>query len=255
MALKFKTLLATACLVLGTAAAMPFAAQALDDTQKKEFGAFIREYLISHPEVIQEAQAALEKKQAEEQAKASTEAVDRNKDAIFSAADDVNLGNPKGDVTVVEFFDYNCGYCKQALPDMNALLEKDKNIRFVLKEFPILGPDSLAAHRVADAFRKLKRDKYNDFHQALLGGHGRATEARAIEIAGTLGVSEADIRDMMKKSPADDSIREAYRVAQELGVSGTPSYVIGNEPVFGAIGASELSAKVANVRACGKTVC
>nr|WP_246365929.1 DsbA family protein [Gellertiella hungarica] len=241
--------------MLGALAAAPLAANALDDAQKKEFGAFIREYLISHPEVIQEAQAALEKKQADEQARAVTEAVERNKDAIFNAADDVNLGNPKGDVTVVEFFDYNCGYCKQALPDMNALLEKDKNIRFVLKEFPILGPDSLAAHRVADAFRKLKRDKYNDFHQALLGGHGRATEARAIEIATSLGVTETEIRDMMKKSPADDSIREAYRVAQELGVSGTPSYVIGNEPVFGAIGIEELSAKVANVRACGKITC
>ena len=255
MSLKIKTLLATACLVLGAAATAPIAAYALDDAQKKEFGEFIREYLVSHPEVIQEAQAALEKKQAEEQAKAGTDAVARNKDAIFSAADDVNLGNPKGDVTVVEFFDYNCGYCKQALPDMNALLEKDKNIRFVLKEFPILGPDSLAAHRVADAFRKIKRDRYNEFHQALLGGHGRATEARAIEIAGTLGVSESEIRDMMKKSPADDSIRESYRIAQELGVNGTPSYVIGNEPVFGAIGIDELSAKVANVRSCGKTVC
>lgn len=255
MALRMKSLLAGACVVLGLTAATPFAAYALDDAQKKEFGEFIREYLISHPEVIQEAQAALEKKQAEEQAQASTQAVERNRDAIFSAPDDVNLGNPKGDVTVVEFFDYNCGYCKQALPDMNALLEKDKNIRFVLKEFPILGPDSLAAHRVADAFRKLKRDKYNDFHQALLGGHGRATEARAIEVATSLGVTEDDIRAMMKKSPADDSIREAYRVAQELGVSGTPSYVIGNEPVFGAIGIDELSAKVANVRSCGKTTC
>ena len=255
MALRMKSLLAGACVVLGLTAVTPIAAYALDDAQKKEFGEFIREYLVSHPEVIQEAQAALEKKQAEEQAQASTQAVERNKDAIFAAPDDVSLGNPKGDVTVVEFFDYNCGYCKQALPDMNALLEKDKNIRFVLKEFPILGPDSLAAHRVADAFRKIRRDRYNEFHQALLGAHERATEKRAIEVAASLGVNEDEIRAMMKKSPADDSIRESYRIAQELGVSGTPSYVIGNDPVFGAVGASELSAKVANLRSCGKTTC
>lgn len=255
MALKLKTLLATACVAIGSVAAVPMAAHALDDAQKKEFGEFIREYLIANPEIIQEAQAALEKKQAEEQAMAGSKAVERNRDAIFSSPNDVTLGNPKGDVTIVEFFDYNCGYCKHALADMNALLEKDKNIRFVLKEFPILGPDSLAAHRVADAFRKVKADKYNEFHQTLLGGKGRATEARAIEVAASLGVPEADIRAMMEKSPADDSIRESYRLAQELGISGTPSYVIGNEPVFGAIGTDELSAKVANVRSCGKTTC
>ena len=255
MALKLKTLLAGACIALTSIAAVPPTANALDDKQKEEFGAFIREYLLSHPELIQEAQAELEKKQAADQAKAASDAVQRNKDALFASADDVTLGNPKGDVTIVEFFDYNCGFCKQALPDMNALLEKDKNIRFVLKEFPILGPDSLAAHRVADAFRKIKRDKYNEFHQALLGAHERATEKRAIEVAASLGVNEDEIRAMMKKSPADDSIRESYRIAQELGVSGTPSYVIGNDPVFGAVGASELSAKVANLRSCGKTTC
>lgn len=255
MALKLKTVLATACVAIGALSVLPMTAQALDDAQKKEFGAFIREYLINNPEVIQEAQAALEKKQADEQAMAGVKAIERNKDAIFSSANDVVLGNPKGDVTVVEFFDYNCGYCKHALADMNALLEKDKNIRFVLKEFPILGPDSLAAHRVADAFRKVKADKYNEFHQTLLGGKGRATDARAIEIASSLGVQEAEIRAMMEKSPADDAIRESYRLAQELGISGTPSYVIGNEPVFGAIGVDELTSKVANVRSCGKTTC
>jgi protein-disulfide isomerase len=255
MALNIKALLATACIAFAGIAAQPLAAHALDDAQKKEFGAFIREYLVNHPEVIEEAQAALEKKRAEEQASAATDAVKRNKDAIFAAADDVVLGNPKGDVTVVEFFDYNCGYCKQALPDMNALIKQDPNLRFILKEFPILGPDSLAAHRVADAFRKIARDKYNDFHQALLGSEARATEKRALEVAASLGVTEEQIRKTMKESPADDSIREAYRVAQDLGIGGTPSYVVGEEPVFGAIGVDELSSKVANVRICGKTTC
>lgn len=255
MALNVKTVLATACIAMTALTTVPLSAYALDDAQKKEFGAFIREYLLANPEVLHEAQAELEKKQAALQASAASDAVSRNKDAIFASKDDVTLGNPDGDVTVVEFFDYNCGYCKQALPDMNALLKQDSNIRFVLKEFPILGPDSLAAHRVADAFRKISRDKYGEFHQALLGSHSRATEASAIEIASSLGVTEDQIRKMMKDSPADASIKEAYRVATELGVSGTPSYVIGNEPVFGAIGADELTSKVANVRSCGKTTC
>lgn len=255
MALNVKSLVVTACVALTAFTAVPLAAYALDDAQKKEFGEFIREYLMSHPEVIAEAQAELERKQAAEKTAASTEAVTRNKDAIFNSADDVVLGNPNGDVTVVEFFDYNCGYCKQALPDMNAMLKEDKNLRFVLKEFPILGPDSLDVHRVADAFRKISRDKYNEFHQALLSSQTRATEARALEVAASLGVTEDQIRKMMQENPADASIKESYRIAQELGIGGTPSYVIGNEPVFGAIGAEELSAKVANVRACGKTTC
>ena len=255
MAFKTRALMATACIALIGLSAVPMTASALDDAQKKEIGDFVREYLVSHPEVIEEAQAALEKKKAEQQASAATEAVKRNSDAIFASADDVVLGNPKGDVTVVEFFDYNCGYCKQALPDMNALIKQDPNLKFVLKEFPILGPDSLAAHRVADAFRKIAREKYSDFHQALLGSHTRATEKRAIEVAESLGVSEADIRKTMKESPADGSIKEAYRVAQELGIGGTPSYVVGDEPVFGAIGASELSAKISNIRTCGKATC
>lgn len=255
MGLNVKKLLVSACIAAMSFAAVAPAAHALDDAQKEEFGAFIREYLVNHPEVIEEAKAALEKKQAEAQASAANEAVTRNKDSIFHSADDVSLGNPKGDVTVVEFFDYNCGYCKQALPDMHALLKQDTNLRFVLKEFPILGPDSLAAHRVADAFRKISKDKYAAFHDELLGGHTRATEERALEVAAKLGVDEAQIRKMMKDSPADGSIKESYRVASELGIGGTPSYVIGNEPVFGAIGAEELSAKVANVRSCGKTTC
>lgn len=255
MPAKIKALLAIACIALVGLSGAPMTASALDDAQKKEFGDFIREYLVSHPEVIEEAQAALERKKAEEQASSVQDAVKRNAKSIFSSEDDVILGNPKGDVTVVEFFDYNCGYCKQALPDMNALLKQDPNLRFVLKEFPILGPDSLAAHRVADAFRKIARDKYNDFHQALLGAHVRATEKRALEVAASLGVSEDQIRKTMADSPADASIKEAYRIAQELGISGTPSYVVGNEPVFGAIGVDELSSKVANIRICGKTTC
>lgn len=255
MGLKVKTFLMSACVAAMSLAAFTPAAHALDDAQKKEFGAFIREYLVSHPEVLEEAKAALEKKQAEEQASAANQAVSRNSESIFNSPDDVTLGNPKGDVTVVEFFDYNCGYCKQALPDMHAMLKQDPNLRFVLKEFPILGPDSLAAHRVADAFRKISKDKYAEFHDELLGSHTRATEARALEVAAKLGVDEAQIRKMMKDSPADEAIKESYRVASELGIGGTPSYVVGNEPVFGAIGAEELSAKVANVRSCGKTTC
>ncbi|MGO7202683.1 DsbA family protein, partial [Rhizobium ruizarguesonis] len=162
---------------------------------------------------------------------------------------------PKGDVTVVEFFDYNCSYCRHALPDMQAMLKKDKNVRFVLKEFPILGPDSVAAHKVADAFRKLAPEKYADFHVALLGTEGRASDETAIAVAASLGVSEDKIRAEMAKSPNDGIVQATYQLASSLGISGTPSYVIGNELVPGAVGLDDLEAKVKNMRSCGKTAC
>jgi protein-disulfide isomerase len=230
-------------------------ALALDDQQKKEFGDFIKEYLVAHPEIMLDVQAALDKKQEEARLVQSNKAVAKNKDAIFNATDDIAIGNPKGDVTVVEFFDYNCGYCRHALSDMNALLNKDKDVRFVLKEFPILGPESVAASRVSDAFRKLAPEKYADFHKALLGSDGRATEDTALDVAKSLGVSEDAIRKQMAKSPDDGSVKATYQLATDLGLTGTPSYVIGNEAVSGAIGLDALVEKIDNVRACGKTTC
>jgi protein-disulfide isomerase len=138
---------------------------------------------------------------------------------------------------------------------MQTMLDKDKNVRFVLKEFPILGPESVAAHKVSDAFRKLAPEKYSQFHIALLGSDGRADEASALEVAGSLGVSEEQIRAEMAKSSSDQSVKETYQLAQSLGITGTPSYVIGNELVQGAVGFDDLEAKVKNMRSCGKTSC
>ena len=251
MAFFSKTLTALAL----AASIVPAQAFAFDDQQKKELGEFIKQYLIENPEIMLDVQDALQKKQQMAQQVKATMAIENNTDGIFDSKYDVTLGNPKGDVTVVEFFDYNCTYCRHALPDMQALLKQDKNVRFVLKEFPILGPDSVAAHRVADAFRRLAPEKYGDFHVALLGSDGRASEDTAIQVASSLGVSEDKIRAEMKKSPNDDIVQATYQLAANLGISGTPSYVIGNEMVPGAVGIDDLEAKVKNMRACGKTSC
>ena len=242
-----------AALVAGVS--LPQSAFALDAKQKEEIGAFIKEYLIANPEIMLEVQEALTTKQRAKQQEAAESAITENKKAIFSSDYDMVLGNPKGDVTIVEFYDYNCGYCKRALSDMDDILAKDKNVRFVLKELPILGPDSLAAHKVSAAFRLVAPEKYGDFHRALLGGEDRATEETAIAVAAKLGVSEKDLRAKMEKEPHDAAVREAYGLANDLGITGTPSYVIGNEAVFGAVGAEEIEGKVSNMRECGKTAC
>ncbi|MQB43403.1 DsbA family protein [Rhizobium sp. ICMP 5592] len=255
MTLFSKTLLTVSAVAIAASLAFVQPAAALDDQQKKEFGEFIKEYLVEHPEVLLDAQAALEKKQDAARLAQSSQAVTQNKDAIFNSKNDVSIGNPKGDITVVEFFDYNCTYCRHALSDMDTLLKQDTNVRFVLKEFPILGPDSVAASRVSDAFRKLAPEKYAAFHRALLGSDGRASEDSAIEVAGSLGVSEAAIRAEMAKSPNTDSVKATYQLATDLNVTGTPAYVIGNETISGAIGLEAIQQKIANVRSCGKTTC
>ncbi len=255
MTFSMRKIIATSMIVLSAGFCLPQAANALDDKQKQEIGAFIKEYLLANPEIMLEVQEALQKKQADAQQQQAEVAVTENEKAIFESRYDTVLGNPKGDVTVVEFFDYNCGYCKRALSDMNDILASDKNVRFVLKELPILGPDSLAAHKVSAAFRDLAPEKYADFHRTLLGGEGRATEDSAIAVAETLGVKEADVRKQMEVQPHDDAVREAYMLANSLGITGTPSYVIGKEMVFGAVGADEIAEKIGNVRSCGKTTC
>lgn len=230
-------------------------ALALEEDEKKEMGQFIREYLLENPEVMLEVQAALEAKQQSQRLEQAGQAVAANHDAIFNSQDDIALGNPDGDVTVVEFFDYNCGYCKRALADMEKVLSTDPKVRFVLKELPILGPDSLDAHRVSNAVRLIAPEKYGEFHRALLGSTGTATEESAIEVAAALGISEADLRKSMAENPNDQLVRDAYTLATNLGVTGTPTYIVGNEALFGAVGDDALQEKIANVRACGKSTC
>lgn len=253
MLLHSRTLAAASLLLATCSFSVP--ALALDEQQKEEMGAFIREYLIDNPEIMIEVQTALEAKQQAQRVAQSSQAVAQNHDALFASDHDVSLGNPQGDVTIVEFFDYNCGYCKRALADMEDIIAKDENVRFVLKEFPILGPDSLAAHRVSNAVRLLAPEKYPQFHRALLGNTGMATEETAIELAGSLGIGEDDIRRSMEENPNDDLVREAYQLATSLGITGTPTYVVGDEALFGAVGNTAIRQKVANIRSCGKATC
>ncbi len=215
----------------------------------------VRDYLLGNPELLLEMQGALEAKQKEEQRVAHLEVIEGSKDEIFNAAYDGVVGNPTGKVTIVEFYDYNCGYCKRAQEDMQALTEADPELRFVLKEFPILGPDSQKAHTVSMAFRALSPEKYGEFHNQLMGGQGRASEESAIKIALSLGADETKLREEMKNPAITEAFGKAYDLANKLSITGTPSYVIGNEVVFGALGADVLSEKIASAKACLDTTC
>jgi protein-disulfide isomerase len=222
---------------------------------RKEVETIVREYLLANPELLLEVQQALEARQREEQRIASLSVIKQARAEIFNSEFDGVVGNPNGKVTLVEFFDYNCSYCKRAIEDMRALIEANPDLRFVLKEFPILGPDSQKAHMVSMAFRKLMPEKYGEFHNQLLGGQGRAGEASAIKIALSLGADETKLREEMKDPAITDAFAKTYDLANKLSITGTPSYVVGNEVVFGALGQAVLAEKITAAQACGEATC
>src|SRR5689334_23247634 len=153
--------------------AVPVAsAQSLSDSQRSEIEAVIKNYLIAHPEVLEDAMAELNKRQAAAEAERHEAGVAQNSETIFNSPRGVVLGNKDGDVTFVEFFDYNCGYCKRAMADMLDLLKTDHKLKVVLKEFPVLSEGSVEAAKVAVAARMQDPSKYLDFHTKLLGGRG-----------------------------------------------------------------------------------
>lgn len=214
-------------------------------TDRQQIETIVRDYLVKNPEILMEMQTALEAKQNQAQQAAAQQAIQSSREEIFNADYDGVVGNPQGKVTIVEFYDYNCGYCKHAQQDMQALTAANPDLRFVLKEFPILGPDSQKAHVVSMAFRKLMPEKYGEFHNRLLGGEGRAGEASAMKIALALGADEAALRKEMKNPAIMEAFSRTYDLANRLNITGTPSYVIGNEVVFGALGQEVLAEKIA----------
>ena len=255
MASKIMNLLASGAFVVASVLATAAPAGAFDDAQKKEIGDLVRQYLIDNPEVLLEAQDALQTKREQAAAAKAATGIEKNKQELLSDATDLVLGNPKGDVTIVEFFDYNCTYCKHAIKDMSALIKSDPNVRFVLKEFPILGEDSIEAHKIALAFRAIAPEKYGEYHMALLGGTSHANKETALKVAESFGVSKAEIAKQVAANAGEQSVKSSYQLADALGITGTPAYVIGDDLTTGVAGLDVLTQKVANMRACGKAAC
>jgi len=239
---------ALACTMLVAPAAVN--AQSFNDQQKTELQNIIREYLVQHPEVLQEAMAELEKRQVAAEAEKTKAAVKNNAQTLFDSSRQVVVGNAQGDVTLVEFFDYNCGYCKRALTDLTDLMKDDSKLRVVLKEFPVLGPGSQEAAQVAIAARMQDKSgkKYFDFHQRLLSGRGQADRARALAAAKEAGFDMAKLERDMTSPEVKATIEENMKLAEQLGLNGTPSYVVGSDVVVGAVGLEALKGKVKAAR-------
>jgi protein-disulfide isomerase len=232
------------------------AEQGFSDGQRTEIEKIIKEYLLAHPEVLEEVSAELSKRQTEAEAAKHEVAVSENAQTIFNSPRGVTLGNRDGDVTFVEFFDYNCGYCKRAMSDMLDLMKSDPKLKVVLKEFPVLGPGSVEAAQVAVAVRMQDPagKKYLDFHQRLLGGKGQADKARAMAAAKEAGFDMARLEKDIASPEVRATLEENFKLAEAMGMNGTPSYVIGKQVVVGAIGRDGLAEKIGIAR-CGKAAC
>ena len=231
-------------------------AQPISDTQRTEIERIIRDYLIKNPRCCRRPIEELEKRQATADAEKHKTAIKDNAEALFNSPRHVVVGNPKGDVTFVEFFDYNCGYCKRALEDMMALMKADPNLKVVLKEFPVLGPGSAMRRSVGAAVRMQDNSgkKYLEFHQKLLTGRGQVDKARAIAAAKEVGLDVAQIERDLGSDEVRASLEESFKLAKSLGLNGTPSYVIGSDVVVGAVGLAALKEKV-NIARCGRATC
>ena len=234
--------------VIATLLALPVAAVAQSFTpgQRQEIEGIIKDYLISHPEVMQDVQAALEKRQAEAEVQKAHTAIDKNNATLFNSPHQVVLGNPNGKVTMVEFFDYNCPHCKDAVSDMLDLLKTDHDLRFVLKEFPILTEGSVEAAHVAVAVRMQDPTgaKYLAFHKELFTSRGMVDQARALSAAKDVGCDMARVKKDMNSDEVKTTLAEDMKLADALGVNGTPSYVIGNQLLVGQVGVAELQRRI-----------
>ncbi len=220
-----------------------------DETQTEELHQIIRDYLVQNPEVIAEALEALQLKQEEQELVAFQNSVRENANDIFRSELDHVMGNPYGDVTMVEFFDYNCGYCKRSLDDVQALIDADPELRMVFKEFPILGPGSMAAARAAIASRQ--QGLYWEFHIALMQSAGIDGEASVIRIAEEVGLDTAQLLSDMESPEVDTVIDLNYRLAELMGIQGTPAFLVDDRLIPGALGFAGLQSHISEVRDSG----
>jgi protein-disulfide isomerase len=249
--MRIKARIALAAAVsLALVGAAPAVAESFSADQREEIGKIVKDYLLTHPEVMQDVMAELEKRQQAAETEKHRGAIVENKATLFSSPHQVVLGNPQGSVTMVEFFDYNCGYCKRAMSDMLDLIKNDSNLKFVLKEFPVLGEGSVDAARVAVAARMQDSSgkKYIEFHQKLLGGRGAADKMRALAVAKEVGFDMPRLERDMGSDEVKKTIDENMKLAEALGVNGTPSYVVGQEVVVGAVGLDALREKLSAER-------
>jgi protein-disulfide isomerase len=230
-----------------TMIALPHAASAMD---KAEVEKIVREYLLANPELLNEMIAELQKRDEAAAGEKAKTGIAANRDALMNDGFSHVAGNPDGDVTVIEFFDYRCGYCKKVAPDVIALLDQDKGVRLVLKEFPILSKTSEEAARAAMASLNQGGDLYWKFHNAMLMADS-LDSAAIYDIAAGQGLDLARLKKDMADPSIDEKLKKTRDLAKQIGVDGTPAFIIGDRLVPGAVAVDELKTLVDAQRSGG----
>jgi len=219
-------------------------AQDLSDARIKEL---VYEAILENPQIIMDAVAILQQREDQAAAAAARSVLNDQRQLLENDPNAPVLGNPDGDVTVVEFFDYNCPFCKRAMPEVQALLDADPNVKVVYREWPVLGEGSVYAARAALAARE--QGKYEEFHWALMGAKGRLEEARVLKIAADTGLDLDRLKADMNAPAVEEHIAASMQLAQALGFNGTPSFVIGDALVPGLVDFEQLQQYVDESRA------
>lgn len=235
-------------LAFGPALAQQSTAPELAPAAREALRGEIRAYLLEHPEVIYEAIQVLEKRRSEAAALSDIEKIKANADQLLNDGHSFVEGNPNGDVTVIEFSDYRCGYCRKAHPEIKALLAHDPNVRVIVKDFPILGPESVSIARMALAAQSIDLARFAGLRDKLMSHPSTMTETTAYRLAGEAGFDIAALKTAAAAPAVDAKLAANYKLADALGLQGTPNFIIGTEIVRGYLPAAELAAAVAQTR-------
>ena len=205
----------------------------LDDNQRAEIGQLVRDYLLENPDVIVEVLSILQSREQQAQQDQQRAAVAAVTENVFDPERDPFIGNVDASITVVEFFDYQCPFCKRLAPNLDRVLEGDDDIRVVFKEFPVFGEESTLAARAALASRN--QGMYHDYHLALMKNRGRLSERVVMRLAERVGLDMDQLRADMESPEIQSALQANFQLAQRLGVRGTPSFIINDEVIPGAV--------------------
>ena len=236
-------------LVLSSPITKEVSAKSFDDADKTAIEKIVKDYLLKNPEIIREALIELERRTAEAEKERQQKLVTENQELLTDPKYGFVTGNKDGDITVVEFFDYNCPYCRQSLTDIMKLIENDKNVRDILKEYPILGQASKNAAMAALAARK--QNKYMEFHTALLTAKGRITDEQITKIAKSIGLDVDQLKKDMKSEDVIESHQKNMEVGQKLGINGTPTFIFNDQVIPQVLPYEAMKQLIARIRKAG----
>ncbi len=224
-------------------------AQEFSPQQNEQIKKMIQEYLLKNPKDLRDAIISLQAYELEQQQKAARITLGAQEKSLYRSPVSYVAGNPNGDVTLIEFFDYNCSFCRRSMKDLITLIDTDPNLKVIFKEFPILGEGSVYAARAAVA--SMKQGKYVEFHMAMMQLRGSADKGNVLEIAEEVGLDVEKLKQEMKASYITKEIDEVLRTASAIGINGTPAYIVGDSVISGAVGLAELRRQIAEVRKSG----